>query len=52
MENTTVDPTTSTADGTSSSSCADEDHGCRVNQTEEKAHREGSYTDAGIVEDP
>jgi hypothetical protein len=50
-------PTARTADGTSSSGCVDEEHGCRTNQAEEKAHREGSllfslvdsYTDASTT---
>jgi hypothetical protein len=47
-KNTAVAPTTSTAAGKNSDSCTDEEHGCRANRVEEKAHREGSYTHASI----
>ncbi len=45
-KNTTVESTTNTAAGRSSSSGTDEEHGCRGNQAEEKTHREGIYTHA------
>jgi hypothetical protein len=51
-KNTVVKPTTSTAAGKKSGSCADKEHGCRGNRTEEMAHREGTYTDTNISEDP
>ena len=47
-KNTAVTPTTSTTGGKNRDSCVDEEHGCRANRAEEKAHREGSYTHASI----
>ncbi len=44
-KNTTVEPTTSITAGTSRNSCSDEEHNCRANQAEEKAHREDRPSD-------